>query len=280
MKKKQLKKGLVYLFLIVFGLFMIYPLVWLFFASFKTNAELFGTTKLLPESFSLDGLVNGWKSSGKFTYAQFYLNTFRLVLPTVLLTVLSTGLVSYGFARFNFPMKSMLFAIMIATLMLPDSVVIIPRYILYSKLGWADTYYPFWVPALLACYPFFIYQQIQFMRAIPTELDESVCMDGCNPLQTYIHILFPLMKPAVFSVIIFQFLWRWNDYFNNLIYISSVNKYTVSLALKMSIDSTGSATAWNQVLSMSLVSMIPPTLLFFLAQNYFVEGMTAGSVKG
>ena len=118
------------------------------------------------------------------------------------------------------------------------------------------------------------------MRAIPTELDESACIDACNPLQTYIFILFPLMKPAVFSVIIFQFLWRWNDYFNNLIYISSVNKYTVSLALKMSIDATGSATAWNQVLSMSLLSMIPPTLLFFLAQNYFVEGMTAGSVKG
>ena len=280
MKKKQLKKGLVYLFLIVFGIFMVYPLVWLFFASFKTNAELFGTTKLLPESFSMDGLINGWKSSGKFTYARFYLNTLLLVLPTVLLTVLSTGLVSYGFARFNFPLKPLLFAIMIATLMLPDSVVIIPRYILYSKLGWADTYYPFWVPAILACYPFFIYQQIQFMRAIPTELDESACIDACNPLQTYIFILFPLMKPAVFSVIIFQFLWRWNDYFNNLIYISSVNKYTVSLALKMSIDATGSATAWNQVLSMSLLSMIPPTLLFFLAQNYFVEGMTAGSVKG
>ena len=139
---------------------------------------------------------------------------------------------------------------------------------------------PFWIPGLLACYPFFIFMQIQFLRGIPKELDESAYIDGCNPFMTYVKVLFPLMKPAVFSVIIFQTLWRWNDYFNNLIYISSVKKYTLSLALKMSIDSQGAATQWNAVLAMSFVSMIPPILLFFFAQKYFVEGITAGGVKG
>ena len=115
-------------------------------------------------------------------------------------------------------------------------VVIIPRYGLFNKLGWVDTYLQFWIPGLLACYPFFIFMQVQFLRGIPKELDESACVDGCNPFMTYVKILFPLMKPAVFSVTIFQFLWRWNDYFNNLIYISSVKNYTLVLALKMSMQ--------------------------------------------
>lgn len=169
---------------------------------------------------------------------------------------------------------------MISTLMLPDSVVIIPRYAAFNKFGWVDTYMPFWMSALLACYPFFIFQQIQFLRGIPRELDESAYIDGCNPFRTYVTILFPLLKPSVFSVIIFQTMWRWNDYFNNLIYISSVKNYTLSLALKMSIDGQGAATPWNQVLAMSFVSLVPPILLYFFAQQYFVEGITAGGMKG
>ncbi|MFR1833368.1 MAG: carbohydrate ABC transporter permease [Lachnospiraceae bacterium] len=279
MKKKEYKIG-AYFILICVGVLMIYPLVWLFFATFKSNQELFGSLSLFPKEFLTDGISKGWKGSGQFTYTRFYLNTFIMVIPTVLFTVVSTGIVSYGFARFRFPGKKILFLLMLSTLMLPDSVIIIPRYVLFNKLGWVDTYLPFWMPGLLACYPFFIFMQVQFLRGIPKELDESACVDGCNPFTTYVKILFPLMKPAIFSVTIFQFLWRWNDYFNNLIYISSVKNYTLSLALKMSIDGTGAVTQWNQVLSMSFLSMIPPTLLYFFAQKYFVEGITAGGVKG
>jgi len=177
------------------------------------------------------------------------MNTLKLVVPTVLLTAASTGIVAYGFARFEFPAKKILFALMISTLMLP---------------------------ALLGCYPFFIFQQIQFLRGIPRELDESAYIDGCNPFKTYIMILLLLLKPSIFSVVIFQTMWRWNDYFNNLIYISSVNNYTLSLALKMSIDGQGAATPWNQVLAMSFVSLVPPILLYLFTQKYFVEGITAG----
>jgi oligogalacturonide transport system permease protein len=280
MKKKVRGKIIAYIFLVAVGVIMVYPLVWLFFSCFKTNQELFGTLTFLPDRFSMDGFINGWKGSGQFTYGTFYRNTFLQVLPTVLFTVLSTGLVAYGFARFRFPMKKFLFLLMISTMMLPSSVITIPRYVMFNTFGWNDTYMPFWIPALLATYPFFIFMQIQFMRGIPRELDESAYVDGCNPFVTYVRIIFPLMKPAIFSVIIFQFLWRWNDYYNNLIFISSTKKYAISLALKMSIDSTGGVTEWSNVLSMSFLSMIPPTLLFFFAQKYFVEGITAGSVKG
>lgn len=269
-----------YVILIVVGVVMIYPLLWLFFATFKDNKELFGTMSLLPEQFSFQAYKEGWKGSGQFSYGTFYLNTFKLVIPTVLLTAISTGIVAYGFARFQFPMKKILFMLMISTLMLPDAVIMIPRYVVFNKFGWVDTYLPFWVPAVLACYPFLIFMQIQFLRGIPKELDESAYMDGCNPFMVYLKILVPLMKPSVFSVIIFQTLWRWNDYFNNLVYISSVKNYTLSLALKMSIDSQGASTPWNQILAMSFVSLIPPILLYFFAQKYFVEGITAGGIKG
>ncbi len=280
MRKKQKRKLLAYLILIAGAFIMVYPLLWMFFATFKDNKEIFGTMRLLPEHFSLSAYIEGWKGSGQYTFTTFYLNTLKLVVPTVLLTVFSTSIVSYGFARFRFPFKKLLFMLMISTLMLPDSVIMIPRYVAFNKFGWVDTYLPFWMPALLACYPFLIFMQVQFMRGIPRELDESAYIDGCSPFTAYVRVLFPLMKPSLFSVVIFQTLWRWNDYFNNLIYISSVRKYTLSLALKMSIDSQGASTPWNQILAMSFVSLIPPILLYFGAQNYFVEGTTAGSIKG
>lgn len=278
----RMKKNnfMAYVILIVVGTVMIYPLFWLFFATFKDNKELFGKMSLLPELFSFSAYKEGWKGSGQFTYLTFYLNTFKLVIPTVAFTALSTGIVAYGFARFQFPFKKILFMLMISTLMLPDAVIMIPRYVAFNKFGWVDTYLPFWVPAILACYPFLIFMQIQFLRGIPRELDESAYMDGCNPFMVYVRVLAPLLKPSVFSVVIFQTLWRWNDYFNNLVYISSVKNYTLSLALKMSIDSQGASTPWNQVLAMSFVSLIPPILLYFFAQKYFVEGITAGGIKG
>lgn len=277
---KSLHRSLAYIFVIAFGLVMVFPLIWMFFATFKDNKELFGSLKILPSNFSFIAYKEGWKGSGQFTYLTFFANTFKLVVPTVIFTVLSTGIVAYGFARFNFPLKKLLFGLMISTMMLPDAVIMIPRYVLYNKLGWVDTYFPFWVPGLLACYPFLIFQQIQFLRGLPRELDESAYMDGCNPFMVYVKILMPLLKPCIFSVIIFQTLWRWNDYFNNLIYISSVKKFTLSLALKMSIDSQGATTPWNQIMAMSLLSLVPPILLYFFAQKYFVEGVTAGSIKG
>ncbi|WP_418237368.1 carbohydrate ABC transporter permease [Desulfovibrio sp.] len=203
----------------------------------------------------------------------------RRPVATTLLTIASSALVAYGFARFNFPFKKQLFAILIATLMLPNSVIIIPRYVLFNKFGWVDSYMPFWVPALLACYPFFIYQLIQFMRGIPRDLDESACIDGCGTFRIFWQILLPLMKPALFSAGLFQFLWTYNDYFNSLIFINSVKKYTISLALRLSVDAE-SVVVWGRVMAMACVAVLPLVLLFFAAQKYFVEGIATSGLKG
>ena len=266
--------------MILLALVMLYPLIWMALSSLKNNAEIFGSLSLLPrEAPRWDTFAKGWKGTGQITYTTFYLNTFKMVLPTVIFTVISCSFVAYGFARFRFRLKKALFYLMISTLMLPNAVLIIPRYLLFNNLGWLNSYLPFTVPAIFACYPFFIYMMIQFFRGLPRTLDEAATIDGCGTFRIYWSILMPLCKPALFSAAIFQFIWTWNDFFNSLIYINSVSKYPIVLALRMSLDAT-SASNWNQVLAMSTVSLLPGTILFFTAQKYFVEGITAGSVKG
>ena len=277
--KRKLKATLIYLFLIALALVMVYPLIWLFFATFKNNQEIFGSSQLLPSSFSFSAYAKGWVGAGRYTYTLFFTNSFKMVIPTVLFTVVSSTLVGYGFARFQFPMKKILFNIMLATLMLPNAVLIIPRYLVFRELQWLNTYLPFIVPAAFAGSAFFNYMVIQFMRGIPLDLDESAKIDGCNSFHILWSIILPLSTPALISVVIFQSLWTWNDFFNSLIYINSTKNFTVSLALRLAIDNT-SATNWNQVLAMSLTAIMPCLLLFMIAQKRFVEGVATTGLKG
>lgn len=277
--KRILRKVLVHLVLIALGLVMIYPLIWLFFGSFKTNREILGGGGLLPEKFLLEGYILGWKNDWQYNFGHFLGNTFRLVVPTVFFSVLSTPLVAYGFARFRFRGHKLLFALMLSTLMLPNTVVIVPRYILFRNFGWLDSYLPFTIPALLATTPFHIFMVYQFIRGLPRELDESAMIDGCGPVRIYCQILLPLLKPVIVSVAVFQFIWSWNDFFNVLIFISSVHKYTLTLGLRMMLD-IDAASAWNQIMAMSVVSLLPCALFYFFTQKYFVEGIATTGLKG
>ncbi len=268
-----------YIFLSLVGIIMIYPLIWLFFSSFKTNQEIFSGLSLFPKEFNISGYIKGWKGTGQYSFGTFMLNTCKMVIPTVLATMFSSTIVAYGFARFDFKGKSFLFALMISTMMLPNAVLIIPRYLLFRNFGWLDSYKPFIIPQILAFTAFFNYMMIQFIRGIPRELDESAKIDGLGSFRTLFLIILPLCKSALFSVFIFQFMWTWNDFFNPLIYINSIAKYPVSLALRMSIDAQ-SAIEWNKVLAMSFVSISPIVFLFFSAQKYFVEGIATTGLKG
>lgn len=275
----SMKRVLNVAFLTIFGLIMVYPLIWLFFASFKANNEIFGTLSLFPKHVVWNSYAKGWQGSGQFTFGVFLFNTIKMVVPVVLFTLLSSTVVAYGFARFTFPLKNVLFAIMISTLMLPNAVIIIPRYILFKEFGWLNSYLTFTIPALFACTPFFIFMLVQFFRGLPRELDESATIDGCNSFSILTRILLPLCKPALFSAAIFQFIWTWNDFFNSLIYINSVKKFTLALGLRMSLD-VSSAAMWNEVMAMSIVAIVPCVMIFFFAQKYFVEGIATTGLKG
>lgn len=267
-----------YTILILGALVMVYPLIWLFFSAFKPGNEIFNTSQLLPTEFTTIGFREGWRGSGQYTFGTYILNTFKLVIPVVAATVISPSLVAFGFARFDFPLKKICFNIMIATMMLPSSVMLIPRYLMYRDMGWLDTYLPFIVPALFATNAFFIFMFIQFFRGLPRELDESARIDGCSSWRLFVSILLPLSKPAIFSAVIFQFMWTWNDFFGPLIHINSVHKYPLVLGLRMSMDVTTS-TNWNNVLAMALVSVLPLIVLFFSAQKHFIEGVATTGLK-
>lgn len=278
-KNKKLRLVRDYAIIFIIGVVLLYPIIWMLFSTFKTNEEIFGSVKLLPENFSFQYYVEGWKGSGRVTYTNFFLNTFLLVIPTTIFTVVSAALVAYGFARFDFPFKKLLFVLLIAMMMLPNSVVIIPRYTLYNQFKWVNTYIPFYAPAILCCNSFFPYMLIQFLRGLPRELDESAYIDGCGTFRTFTHILLPLMKPSLFSAGLFQFLWTYNDYFNSLIFINSVKKFPISLALRMSLDAE-SVVQWGKVMAMATVAVLPVIALFFAAQRYFVEGIATSGLKG
>lgn len=277
-KQTPVAKILSYIFLIILAYIMVYPLLWMVGAAFKSNEEIFGTLGVLPKQPVFGAFKAGWTGTGQYGFSTFLYNTFLMVVPTVLFTVLSSTLVGYGFARFDFPLKKTLFFIMLSTMMLPATVIIIPRYIFFRRLGWLDSYLPFIVPAMLGSFPFFNFMMVQFFRGLPLEIDESGKLDGCNSFVILRSLLLPLCKSAIFSVIVFQFVWTWNDFLNVLIYISSVAKYPVALGLRMTMD-ISTEFDWNQIMAMSLISILPPVLVFFAAQKYFVEGIATTGMK-
>lgn len=279
--RRQERRGAIirYTILTVMGLIMLYPLIWMVGASFKTNNEIFSSPWFWPKEPTVQGYVDGWKTSTPYTFGHFFLNSLYIVIPKMIGTAISSVIVAYGFARFEFPGKKILFGILIATLLLPDVVTRIPQYLLFRELGWLDTYLPLFVPQWFAMEAFFVFMLIQFMRSIPRDMEEAARVDGANTLQVLWYIVVPMMRPAIISVCLFVFMWTMNDFLGPLIYISSVENYPVSLALKLSIDAT-EAFNWNQILAMTVLALTPSLIVFFIAQKYFIDGISTGGVKG
>ena len=278
-KNPRLKNAVAYVVLVALGFIMIYPLIWMFFACFKTNNEMFASIALFPKNPVMTSFSSGWYSIKQQSFTTFYKNTLLITVPTVLFTVFSSLLTAYGVTRFHFRLKKLITAMVIGTVMLPSAILIIPRYILFYKLGWLNTYLPFIVPSMFAIHSFYVFMMFQFVRGIPKELDEAALIDGCSYFGILWRIIAPLSKPSLFTVGVFQFMSTWNDFNNSLIYITSVEKYPVSLALRLVIDST-SDVQWNQIMAMSFVSILIPVILYFFAQRYFVEGVATSGIKG
>ncbi len=261
------------------GLVMLYPLVWLVGASFKSNAEIFTEAGFWPKSFDFVAYAKGWKTSTEFTFATYFLNSFAIVIPRIIVTVVSCLLVAYAFARFEFWGRKFLFSIMVGTMMLPLIILRLPQYLMFRELGWLDTYVPLILPSAFATDTFFVFMLVQFLRGIPRDMEEAAQIDGCNALQLLWYIIVPLLKPAIVSVIVFQFIWTMNDFMGPLIYLATVEKYPVSLALKMSIGATEEV-EWASVIAISVVALIPSVAVFALAQRHFIEGATSSGIKG
>lgn len=279
MEKKSFREVLYHIFLIIFAFCMLYPLIWMFFSSFKPNAEIFKGLSLLPEKWTFENYISGWAGISGVTYGRFFFNSFTIVLFAIVGNITSCLLAAFAFGKLKFPLKSFWFAIMMGTLMLPLHVKLIPQYVMYNSLGWVNTFLPLIVPKFLATDGFFIFLMTQFIRALPKEIDEAAIVDGCGPFRLFTQIVIPLSVPAIVTTSIFTFLWTWNDFFSQMIYISNVKMYTVSLGLRQFIDTMGNS-SWGGLFAMSILSLVPLFLMFVIFQNYLVEGITAGSIKG
>ncbi|MFC4598337.1 carbohydrate ABC transporter permease [Cohnella hongkongensis] len=263
------------------SLVMMYPVLWWISAAFKRNEEM-SSPNLIPAKATILNFIEGWSAVPGYTFTHFYSNTFLLIAGVLFTTLISCSLVAFGFSRLDFPLRSFWFSIVLLTVMLPNQITLVPQYAMFNSFGWVNTYLPFIVPHSLAGGiggSFFIFLLVQFIRGIPSELDEAAKMDGCSWFGIYFRIIMPLLKPPLVTVAIYCFLWNWDDFLGHLIYINAVDKYTVGLALRMMID-TSSTAPWGQLFAMSLVSVLPSVLIFFLAQRHIVEGVATSGLKG
>lgn len=272
-----------YFVLILVGVIMIYPLVWMVGATFKSNAEIFAGIGFLTANPTLQGYIDAVTQNygGDISIWRAFINTYSFVIPKVIFTVISSVIAAYGFSRFKFKGRDMLFGIMISTLFLPQVVLNVPQYLMYNSFGWINSpfYLPLWVPTLFATETYFVYQLVQFMRSIPHDLDEAAAIDGCSSFQTLYKVIVPMLMPALVSCALFQFMWSCNDYMGPLLYVQTPSKYPMSIFVKLSMDAD-SGFNWNRILALSLISIIPQLVVFFCAQDAFIDGISAGAVKG
>ncbi|WP_022881941.1 carbohydrate ABC transporter permease [Gryllotalpicola ginsengisoli] len=263
--------------LIVLVVIMIYPLIWLVVSSFKPNDIIFRDPGLVLHDLTLKNYTDGWTAQ-EFPFTKYLVNTAVLVLGAVVGNLISCSLAAYAFARLRFRFRTLFFAIMLATLMLPIHVIIVPQYILFSQLGWVNTFLPLLVPKFLATDAFFVFLMVQFIRGIPRELDEAARIDGAGHFRVFVQVILPLMVPALATTVIFTFIWTWSDFFSQLIYLTKTDHWTVSLALRGFIDSSSSSD-YGAMFAMSVISLLPLFLMFLFGQRFLVRGIATTGGK-
>lgn len=276
--KVQVHKLLLHALIIAGIILMMYPVLWMIISSFKPTETILTNNSLIPKNLTLMNYIKGWKGTSGTTFSTFYLNSLLMVGLAVIGNIVSCSLTAYAFARLEFKGKKIMFALMLMTMMIPMHVLIVPQYIVFNKLEWVNTILPIVVPKFFAVEGFFIYLTVQFIRTLPRELDKAATVDGCGPITIYTRIILPLTTPAIVTTTIFTFIWTWNDFFSQLLYLSGVKKYTVTLALRMFTDAGGEA-ALGSLFAMSVVSIIPVFLIFLFFQRYIVEGIATSGIK-
>jgi multiple sugar transport system permease protein len=263
--------------MIAVSIVMLYPLLWLISRSFMPNDLIFRDVNLIPNPAILGNYPSGWTAL-MFPFSLYIRNSLIIVIGNIIGQLFSCSITAYAFARLKFRMRTPMFVMMLLTVMLPTQVTMIPQYIIWNQLGWLNTFVPLILPSFLATHAFFIFLLVQFIRGIPTELDEAAKIDGASHFRTFFSVLLPLMKPALATVTIFTFIWTWNDFMGPLIILTQPRLFTVALALRQFIDpQTGSN--WAAMFAMSVVTLIPLFVVFLVGQKWLVQGIATTGGK-
>ncbi len=277
-RRKRVTTTVYHVLVTAASLMMLYPLFWMLSSSFKPNAEIFVTVgNLIPETFTMENYVNGWRGFAGLSFGVYFRNSLIVATLSSLGAVISSAMVGFGLARLHFPGRNAWFVAMIITMMLPGQVMMIPRFVLFNRMGWVGTFLPLTVPAFFGS-AFDIFLVMQFIRGIPRDLDEAARIDGCSWYGIFVYILIPMIIPALVTVGILTFINAWGDFMGSLLYLNEPSMYTVAYALKLFSDSAG--TDFGATFAMSVLSLVPILIIFFFFQKQLVEGISTQGLKG
>ncbi len=269
-------KLLQYGVLVLLSCFFILPWVWMVSTSLKNPSELVVWPPIwIPNPIRWDNYLAAFRQAA---FSQYLGNTLLVTVPSVFGAVLSNSLAAYGFARVRWPGRDVVFAVLLATMILPGFVTFIPLYVLFRRINWVNTYLPLVVPAFLGS-PFYIFLLRQFLMGLPSEISDAARVDGASEVSIFTQVILPLARPALAVVALFQFIGSWNDYFGPLIYLNDKARYTISLGIANMQASYGfSNFAW--IMAATCMSVLPIIVLFFFAQRTFIEGIALTGIKG
>ncbi len=256
---------------------MAYPLLWLIAGSFRPPSEL-GDPGLGVQRPTLDNYIQGWTALGP-PFSTFFINSALICTLAVLGNLFSCSLAAFAFARLNFPLRRVMLGLTLGAIMLPYQVTIVPQYVLFHQLGWINTFLPLVVPKFLAVDAFFVFLLVQFIRTIPRELDEAAAIDGCGPFRLFYLIILPLITPALATTAVFTFIWTYNDFFGQLLYLNGIDHFTVPVALRTFLDTSG-VSAPGQLFAMSFLALIPVLGFFVAFQRLLLEGISTTGLRG
>jgi ABC-type glycerol-3-phosphate transport system permease component len=276
--RHRVNAAIAYALLILGGVVMLLPFAWLISSSLKSPQDIF----VVPPQWIPDSprWSNYSEVLSKLPFLLYLRNTLIITVSAVVGQVLTSAMAAYAFARLRWPFRDQIFAVILATIMLPYAVTLIPTFILFKNLGWIDTFLPLIVPYWLGGGPFFIFLLRQFFRTIPMELDEAARIDGASSWTIFTRIVLPLSKPALAVVTVFSFLFHWNDFFGPLVYLQSSDMRTLALGLLALQGLEWGRDATHSIMAVSVIMIAPIVLLFFLAQRTFIQGIVLTGIKG
>lgn len=273
--KEIVKKYFATTVMMAFGLFMLMPLLWMISASLKEEGEVFGyTVQWIPKVLKWDNYKEVW--FGAYPFYVFYLNSIKVTFTSVIGLVLTSTLAAYGFSKLKFIGRDVIFLIYLSTMMIPQQAILVPRFILFKNIGILNTHLSLILPGIFMTFGVFLLRQ--FFLTIPYELSEAAIMDGANHLRICFQIIMPLAKPAIVSLIIISFVWRWNNYEEPLIFLSTKELFTIPVALTLFIGEY--ETRYSLIMAASCSAVIPVLAVFLLGQKYFIQGVVTTGIKG
>lgn len=273
---RRIRRTGAYVLLIATSAVFLLPFLWMLTTSLKSDADnLAFPPQWLPDAFHFENYVKGW--SGSLPFTKFLVNTIVITGLSMAGNLLSCVLPAYAFARMRAPAAGIMFGALMATMMIPREITLVPKFIMFSKLGWVDTYLPLIVPEFFGV-ALYIFLLRQFFTTIPQELIDAARIDGASELRILWSVMLPLARPAIAAICLFSFVGNWNQYLENSIYLRSVDKITLAQGLGM--FSGEYVTQYNQMMAVSIISMLPILIVFFLAQKTFIRGVTLTGIAG